>query len=59
MSYKLPVANFDGGFQFTTSITYLVADVEIAIDGRGSLEGEGESIGFDFAVSGLARLRKI
>ena len=56
--YSLPVENFGGGIQFTTAITYLVADVEIAIDGRDSPEGEGESIGFDFAVIWFGQITK-
>lgn len=58
MSYKLPVENLGGGFQFTTAITYPVADVEIAIDGRDVLEGGGESIGFDFAAIWFGQITK-
>ena len=49
VSYKLPVEKFGGGLQFTTAVTYLVADAEIAINGR-DLPGEGESIGFNVAA---------
>ncbi len=56
VSYVLPIENFEGRLQFTTEVTYLVADVEIAIDGRELPEGEGESFGFNFAASWFGQI---